>query len=122
MSHLRGVPTLRAKNTDRSAQRRRGRPRKVYGTPYVGPRGERIRLAEFTLKERHLFKPAPRGKTGAAHFFPLIVKEWSPFVYAFAVEELRKSAGRDPDLQRILDGWRGETRYVGTPTAREFAA
>jgi len=76
------------------------------------------------IPERYLFNPVPRGKTGAAHHFILLLKEWSPMMYAFAVEQLRDPvAAREPGLIKVIEEWR---RITGVrtrhPSALELTA
>lgn len=114
----------RSKPVASPRRRRRGRPRKVYGQLYEGPRGKPVRLATFKVKREHLVKPTPRGKTGKAFVFTSVLKELSPLVYAFIVDQLsRPERKRDPMVQPII----AEYRRVSSlrhqrPSSREFGA
>jgi hypothetical protein len=101
-----------------------GRKRKVHGRLYEGPRGKPVRMAVSETKWPPFIGPAPRGKTGKAHPLTTNLKENSPFVYAFVVEQFRRPARQfDPMIQPILEEYR---RVAGTrrqrPSAREFTA
>jgi len=109
----------------RSLRRRpaRGRPPKLYGTVSEKSDGTKVRFAVFKVKERHLFKPIPRGKTGAAHPFVMRVKEWSPFVHALVVQELGKPpAMRDSGVLRMITAWQHLPNLKSTPPAYELTA
>lgn len=102
-----------------------GRKRKVYGKLYEGesPRGKNVRLAMFKEKYEHLVKPSPRGKTGKAFLFTKVLKEHSPFVYAFIAEQLKRpERERDPMVQPVIREWKQVSRSHRRPSAREFTA
>jgi hypothetical protein len=101
-----------------------GRKRKVYGRLYEGPHGKPVRMATSKAKWPPFIRPAPRGKTGKA--FPLTtnLKENSPLVYAFVVEQFKRPhERRDPMISPILEEYQ---RQSGTrsrrPSARDFTA
>lgn len=106
-----------------SPRRRRGRPRKVYGQLYEGLRGKPVRMARFEVKWEKLVKPSPRGKTGRAFLFTSVLKELSPFVYAFIVDELRKpEPKRHPGLRQVTAEWKQDSGSRRRPQSRELTA
>jgi hypothetical protein len=100
-----------------------GRKRKLHGKLYEGPRGKPVRLTISKAKFPPFIQKVPRGKTGSAYVFTKCLKEFAPFVYAFIVDELRKSeADRRPDLRRVIAEWRKASGSHRRPEARGLSA
>jgi hypothetical protein len=104
-----------------------GRKRKVHGYLYEreSPRGKSVRMAITQANWARVVKhPAPRGKTGRPFVFASVLKEFSPFVYAFTVDQLRQpEKDRDPMIRPILAEYeRASGSGHRRPQAKEFAA
>ena len=106
-----------------AGRKRPGRPPTLYGKPFMAPGERPARMTVSEIPERYLFNPVPRGKTGAAHHFVSLLKEWSPMMYAFAIEQLRgPAAAREPRLTRLIEEWRRITGVRTRPSALELTA
>jgi hypothetical protein len=85
-----------------------------------------VRYAAFDVKwpPFAFLHPAPRGRTGRTYHFTVTLKELSPMVYAFVVEQLgRAQRDREPMVQPVIEEWRqasGSRRQ--RPASREFTA
>src|SRR3981081_1392095 len=104
-----------------------GRKRKVHGYLYEreSPRGKSVRMAITQANWARVVKhPAPRGKTGRPFVFASVLKEFSPFVYAFTVATIRQpEKDRDPMIRPILAEYeRASGSGHRRPQAKEFAA
>lgn len=104
-----------------------GRKRKAYGHLYEGesPRGKSVRMTVTQTNWARVVKhPAPRGQTGRPFVFVSVLKEFSPFIYAFSVDQLaRLEKNRDPMIRSILSEYQqASVSGRGRPPAKEFAA
>src|SRR5215470_17746829 len=102
---------------------RRGRPPIVRGMPFIAPGDRAARMTISKIPQRRLLKSPPRRTKGAAHPFVILLKEWSPMVYAFSTEELsHPREGRDSGVNRLIDEWQIFTGSKRQPSGRELAA
>lgn len=104
-----------------------GRKRKIHGRLYEGasPSGKavRYRVSETTWASIRPGK-APRGATGKAVLFTSCLKEFSPAVYAYSVDQLALAEEhRDPMFRTVLAEYqRMSLPSRVRPPAKEFAA
>src|SRR5262249_61767138 len=92
----------------------------LYGEPFLASGDRPARSTVSKIPQRRLFKSVPRGTKSIAHPFVVLLKEWSPMVYAFCMEQLGyPRAERESGLNKLVDEWHAFTGAKRRPAGRE---